>query len=233
MQRTFEMELEKLKNRIIKMGSLVELQINKALDALLSNDIELTKQVVEGEKIIDKIDVKIDKLCQRIFVLTQPVASDLRFIMAALKIDNDLERIGDIAFDIARTVDNVKDHFDIITQLKIDELSAQSRKILKNALDSFVNKDINLANEILNTGLKINERCQQIFDEIIIEMTNKTEVIVVATHLILIIRHLERIADHSRNIAESVIFMLEGKIVKHLKSVEGNKASDFKKNIDL
>jgi phosphate transport system protein len=224
MQRTFEMELEKLKNRVIKMGSLVEDQLNKSIEALLEGNIDLANNVIENERIIDKIDVKIDKLCQRIFVLTQPVASDLRFIMAALKIDNDLERIGDIAFDIAKTVDDIKDHNDIIIQLKIDDLTSQTTNIFKNALDCFINRDADLANEILKKGTMINERCRQIINDIIIEMTNKTEVIIVATNLILILRHLERIADHSRNIAESVIFMLQGIIVKHSKPDE-NKES--------
>jgi phosphate transport system protein len=215
MQRHIDLELEKLRNRIIKMGSLVDEQVRLSVKALLSGDLDIVKTVLEKENLIDDIDVKIDKLCQRIFALTQPVASDLRFIMASLKIDSDLERVGDIAASIARRVENVMENPEIITKVRLDEFSIQCEKMIKDAIDCFVNKDLSLSMDILRISSTLSEKSQKIFNDILIEMQNDPNTIVAATNLILVLRQLERLKDHATNIAEDVVFMIEGKIVKH------------------
>ena len=123
MERHFELELEKLNKRILKMGNLVYDQVHNALEALLTCNIELAQQVVELDNKVDKLDVKIDKLCQRIFALQQPVATDLRLIMSALKMNNDLERLGDLAVNISSKVEGVSEYGEILAELHIDELS--------------------------------------------------------------------------------------------------------------
>ena len=126
MERHFELELEKLKKRILKMGNLVAAQIHQTMIALINCDIEAAEEIIETEHAIDKLDTKIDKLCQRIFALTQPVATDLRFIMASLKMNNDLERMGNHAVSIARRIEGLSDYKDIVTELKIDDLAGSS-----------------------------------------------------------------------------------------------------------
>jgi phosphate transport system protein len=222
MPSAFQIEMEKLKNRIITMGSLVEEQLSRAVDSLISGDITLLERISDIEGQVDRIDVKVDKLCQRIFALQQPVASDLRFIMSTMKIHEELERIGDIAFNISQLTIIIKDHIEFVKELEVDTIATSTNKLVKDAIDSFINKDLEKANEILVTGFQINEKCMKIFNDILTRMVTKSEVIVAATNLILILRHLERIADHSRNIGESVIFMIEGKNVKHKKLIKEN-----------
>jgi phosphate transport system protein len=226
MQRYIDVEYEKLRNRIIKMGSLVEEQVKHSIKSLLTGDLDLAKTVIDLEKEIDNIDVKIDKLCQRIFATTQPVASDLRFIMAALKIDNDLERVGDIAASIAGRIENIKDNLEIIKMVELDEFALHSQKMIKDAIDCFVNRDLNLAIDILRINVTMNEKNQKVFNNILNIMQKDPTVIISATNLILILRHLERLKDHATNIAEDVVFMIEGKIVKHT-SLSINSEDDF------
>ena len=213
----FEIELEKLRKRIIDMGSLVEKQVSDAITALSNGDTELAKKIIEDDTRVDLIDVKIDKLCQRIFALAQPVASDLRFIMSCLKINTDVERVGDLAVSIAKKVEGVSENISFIKELKIDELALESQKIFGEAVDSFIFKDISQSYSIIEKSKQISDKSDQISNEIVNAMIQKSEVIVVATNLILILRHLKRLADHSTNIAESIVFMLEGKIIKHAK----------------
>lgn len=213
----FEIELEKLRKRIIDMGSLVEKQVSDAISALLNGDTKLATNIIEADNQVDLIDVKIDKLCQRIFALAQPVASDLRFIMSSLKINTDVERVGDLAVSIAKKVEGVSDNTTFLKELKIDEVATEAQKIFGEAVDSFIFKDINQAYAIIEKAKLITDKTDQISNEIVNAMIQKSEVIVVATNLILILRHLKRLADHSTNIAESIVFMIEGKIIKHAK----------------
>lgn len=215
MQTHFERELEKLNNRIVKMSDLVYQQISNSIKAILEGDDNLAKVIIENDNNVDIIDLKIDKLCQRIFALAQPVASDLRFIMSALRINNDLERIGDIAVSIAKKVDSVNENTDFIKQFNIDKLANESLHIIKMSIDAYVNKDKDLAYKVLENSKFINKKCNSINGEIVEEMTRKSEVISVATNLILILRQFKRLADHSENISESVIFWLEGINLKH------------------
>jgi phosphate transport system protein len=215
MQRYVDVEYDKLRNRIIKMGSMVDEQVKHSIKSLLTGDLDLARKVIDLENEIDSIDIKIDKLCQRIFATTQPVASDLRFIMASLKIDSDLERVGDIAVSIARRIENIKDNLEIIGKVDLDEFAIQSQKMIKDAIDCFVNRDLNLAIDILRINVSMNEENQKVFNNILDIMQKDPNTIVSATNLILILRHLERLKDHATNIAEDVVFMIEGKIVKH------------------
>jgi phosphate transport system protein len=215
MQRHSEIEMEKLRNRVIKMGSLVEDQTRDSFKALISGDLNLAYQIIEKEHMVDQIDVKIDKLCQRIIALTQPVASDLRVIIAALKMDSDLERIGDFAVDIAEKIESIKSHMYFISTLKIDEFAQVAEKMIKDSIDCFVNKDLLLAKAILRLNKLQIEKAQQIYQNIIDKMILDKEIIIVLTNLLTILRCIERIIEHTTNIAEDVIFMIEGNIVKH------------------
>jgi phosphate transport system protein len=213
----FEMELEKLRKRISDMGALVEKQLEDSVNAIIKGDNFLAQQIIDADRQVDLIDVKIDKLCQRIFALAQPVASDLRFIMATLRINTDIERVGDLAVSIAKKVESISENTEFLKEYKIDDLALNSKNIFTDAFNSFIFKDSAAAYRIIESAPSITVASDRITNEIIEAMMKKSEVIVVAANLILILRHLKRLSDHSTNIAESVIFMVEGKNIKHSK----------------
>jgi len=217
MERHFEIELDKLNKRILKMGNLVAEQVHNALEALLIGDTALAIQIIQNDQKVDKLDVKIDKLCQRIFALTQPVATDLRLIMSALKMNNDLERMGDHAVSIARKVEGVSEYKEVIFELHIDEVIHLADLIVKDVITILNSRNTAFVKDIFDLANKIEERVQGVSSKIIEEMMHKTEVIVVATQLIMILTTIERLSAYSTNIAESVVFIVEGKMIKHKK----------------
>jgi phosphate transport system protein len=217
MERHFELELEKLKKRILKMGNLVASQIHQTMVALINCDIEAAEDIIETDNAVDKLDVKIDKLCQRIFALTQPVATDLRLIMASLRMNNDLERMGDHAVNIAKRIEGLSDYKDIVVELKIDELAKSTDAIVRDVTTILNSKNIAFIKDIFEDSEVIKDKIQIISEQIIEQMTKKSDVVVVATNLMIILSEIERIAGYSLNIAESIFFLVEGRLVKHSK----------------
>lgn len=217
MERHFEQELEKLNKRLLKMGTLVAGQVHNAFQALLEGNVIIANQIIEADYKVDKLDLKIDKLCQRIFALTQPVATDLRLIMSALRMNNDLERMGDHAVSIASKVETVSEYKEIVLELKMDELIRMTDLIVNDVINILNTRNTSFVNDIFNLAREIEERTQVIFSKIIEEMMHKTEVIVIATQLIQILGTIERLAAYSTNIAESIVFIVEGKMIKHKK----------------
>jgi phosphate transport system protein len=215
MQPFFQDELAKLKKRIIKMFLLVNSQLEKSSQSVLNQDFETNDTALQNENRIDKLDIKIDKLCQRIFALAQPVATDLRFIMSSLRIGNEIERIGDIALDIIGRSESVRAYQETLEQYKVSEILQEVIRISIRTAEAYTNNNNELANEIVCSCKQTEEICKSVFHEIIAQMTEKSQVIIIATDLILIIRDLERIANHLENLAESVIFIVEGKRKKH------------------
>ncbi|KAA0210368.1 MAG: phosphate signaling complex protein PhoU [Ignavibacteriaceae bacterium] len=217
MYHYLEEELDQLRTRIIKMGSLVEEQIEFAFRALFEGNLELAKLVVERDDKVDKFDIKIDKHCQRIFALTQPVAIDLRLIMSALKINNDLERMGDIAVNIAERVPPLMNYRDLLVKMKLDEMTAIVQKIVKGSIDSFINNDPENALEIIKMDSVVDNMDIEIFQMLVDEMKQNNDYIEPCSHAITLLRNIERLADHAVNIAEDVFFLTDAKIVKHKK----------------
>jgi phosphate transport system protein len=215
MQSFFQTELAKLRKRIIKMFGLVTIQLEKSSQSLLNQDFEVIDAAIKNENRIDKLDIKIDKLCQKIFALAQPVATDLRFIMSSLKIGNEIERIGDIALDIISRSEAVRSYEEILAQYRIHELLSGVMEINKRSVEAYTNNNSELAKEIIGTCKQSEEVCKTAFNEIIGQMAEKSEVITIATDLILIIRDMERISNHMENVAESIVFIVEGKRMKH------------------
>lgn len=215
MQSFFQSELTKLRKRIIKMFMLVNTQLEKASQSLINQDFEMIDLAMKNENRIDKLDIKIDKLCQRIFALAQPVATDLRFIMSSLRIGNEIERIADIALDIISRSDSVRSYNKILEQYKVHELLAEVLRINLRISEAYNNNNSALAKEIIDSCKQTEETCKLVFNEIIAHMTRKSQVITIATDLILIVRDLERISNHMENIADSVVFIAEGKRVRH------------------
>ncbi|HRE41758.1 MAG TPA: phosphate signaling complex protein PhoU [Ignavibacteria bacterium] len=220
MYNYLEEELDQLRTRIIKMSSLVEEQIEFAFRGLFEANLELANLVKERDDKVDKFDVKIDKHCQRIFALTQPVAVDLRLIMSALKINNDLERMGDIAVNIAERIEPLMNNIDLLKKVKIDDMSTLVQTIVKSSIDSFVNNDPELALEIIKLDNNVDEMDHQIFDLLINIMENDKTLIRPCSHAITLLRNIERLSDHATNIAEDVYFLTDAKIIKHRRDIE-------------
>jgi phosphate transport system protein len=218
MERHFEQELQKLKKRIVKMGLLVAEQVHQSMVALTECNAEMAQAIIDQDNAVDELDVKIDKLCQRIFALTQPVATDLRLIMAALKMNNDLERMADHAVDIARKIEGLNDYKEIITELKIDEIAARTDVMVHDVINILTTRNTVFVRDIFEEASAIREQAQEMSGRIIEQMMLKTDVIVVATNLVIILTQIERLAGYSTNIAESMVFLVEGKIVKHSRS---------------
>jgi phosphate transport system protein len=222
MERHFELELEKLNRRILKMGNLVASQIHQTMVALTECNVEMAQEIIDNDNLVDELDVKIDKLCQRIFALTQPVATDLRLIMSSLKMNNDLERMGDLAVNIAERIEALSEYKEIITELKIDELASITDLIVTDVINILNSRNLVFVKDIFNDADVIKDKIQGISSQIIDQMIHKSDVIVVATNLMVILTQIERVAGYSTNIAESIIFLVEGRVVKHLKLFEGN-----------
>jgi len=216
--RIFDSELEKLAHKVVQMCSQVNQQVNDALMALNEYDLKLAKKVIANDNEIDTLDVKIDKLCQKIFALQQPVASDLRYILSALKINNDLERVGDHAVNIARRIEPLEDYLQLIADLGIENVGKETSLLFSDVLSLVKTHDLKYCKEIYRQSAKLKADCHAIAGEILNEMMQKSEIVVVASNILIIVNLIERIAGYSNNIAESITFVVEGEIVKHKKN---------------
>lgn len=224
MQRHFDKELEGLKNSLIKMGSMVEESVHLSIKALLDKDLYSLRIVHENENKINSLEIDIDNMIVDILALQQPVAIDLRLILAAQKINNDLERIGDHAINIAESVTAIYKKDEKLELITIPRMAELAEEMLKNSIDSFIHNDAKLGMVVLENDDKIDELNLNIFKCIVNRMKDNQSMIETGMELIRISRNLERIADLSTNIAEEVIFIAQARIVKH-------HASDKKRNV--
>jgi len=215
MPRHFEMELDQLRTMLIRMGSLVEEQIDCGVKSIIDGDESLSALVIERDKKVDEYDNAIDQQCMRIFALTQPVAVDLRLLMAALKINNELERIGDIAVNLAERVKALVPFRAFVKETRLSEMATAAREMVKAAIDSFVNNDPGLAKKVLTSDDVIDSIDRQMFELMVGKMKGSKDLIEPAVHMVILSRHLERLADHATNIAEDVIFLVNARIIKH------------------
>lgn len=215
MTRHFEMEIDQLRTMLIRMGSLVEEQIDYAVKALVQGDLGLVRLVMERDKTVDEYDNTIDKQCMKIFALSQPVAIDLRLLMAALKINNELERIGDIAVNLCERVEPLAAYQELVRKTSLAEMAEAAREMMKMAIDSFVNNDPSFATKVLESDDYVDQLDRDTFNLMTKVMRESPELIEPAVHIVILSRHIERLADHATNIAEDVIFLVNAKIIKH------------------
>jgi len=215
MQPFFQEELDKLRKRLNKMFVLVTVQLENSNLSVSNADFETTDVALKNENRIDKLDIKIDKLCQRIFALAQPVATDLRFIMSSLRIANEIEQIGDIAFDVIGRSETVRPFQETLSEYQITGIFTGVINLSRQSTEAYTNNNSELAKDIILQCKKIEESCKIVFNEVIAKMTEKSQVILIATDLILILRDLERITNHLENIADSIVFIGEGKRMRH------------------
>lgn len=215
MQRHFIRELEMLKTNLIKMASFAEDAIADSIRAVLQRDKQLAEQVIAKEQRINSLEIEIDDAVIDILALQQPVATDLRFILAASKINNDLERIGDHAVNIAQSAIRCADRPPVKPLIDIPKMAEITKTMLRDAIDGFIQMNTDLARKVLNSDDMIDELNRKVVDELVEVMQKNPETITEALELIRISRNLERVADLATNIAEEVIFMAEARVVKH------------------
>lgn len=215
MERQFDFELEKLRDRILKMSSLVDEQVELAIKTVEEENHEYAALVLKREDRVDKYDVKIEKICQRIIALSQPVAMDLRLIVSAITIDTNLERIGDIAVNISQNFLLMKGKPSFIDRSRFFDMAKIVREMLKNAIDSFIYNDPKLAQRVIQTD-KVLDNFNKENHKILIDiMKEDSSNIDAAVALLVICRQIERIGDHAANIAEDVFFIVEAQMIKH------------------
>ena len=215
--RIFDSELEKLSQKVIQMCSQVNQQLIDVVNAVKTTDLSLAKKVINNDEQINNLDVKIDKLCQKIFALQSPVASDLRYILSALKINNDLERIGDHAVNIAKKIEPLTDYKPLIKELGLDTVGNKTTDLFSDVLVLVQTHNLAFAETIYTKSAELKEDCKAISAKILGEMMHQSEVVVVAANILIIINLFERIASYSTNIAESITFVVDGEIIKHKK----------------
>ena len=215
MERRFERELESLKTNIIKMGSVVEESLNRAIESVVNEDKTLARTVIEADHRINDLEMEIDNAVVDLLALQQPVATDLRLILAVQKINNDLERIGDHAVNIAESAESLSATTVKEPLLQVPRMAELTRTVLRHALDSFILLDPKLAQSVLERDDQIDDLNRDTVREVIGLIKSDTRTVDSCMHVIRISRNLERVGDLATNIAEEVIFLTQARVVKH------------------
>src|SRR3989442_9981158 len=211
----FREELEQCKARLLEMGGLAEEEVRLSIKGLVERDNALVERVMRGDGPLNPLHIEIDNRCFTLLALHQPMAADLRTIVAAVKINTDLERVGDLAVNIAEAATRYATHPPVKKLIDIPRMATIAQSMLRDALDAFVRRDTALAKQVLDEDDKLDALKTQIFRELLTYMLQDPTTIEPALDLILVSRHLERIGDHATNIAEDVIFIVSARDVRH------------------
>lgn len=215
MSLVFTTEVEKLKRRILAMSALVEESVILAVRALLTRDEELARQVIGGDFDVDQVEVEVEEDALKILALHQPVATDLRFLTAVLKINNDLERIGDLATNIAKRAVKICNQPAVPVPEELNLAATRVRDMVHDSLDAFVSFDAQAAREVCGKDKEVDQLCKQVRSFVESHIHGNPEAIGVCLDMLLASRNIERIGDHATNIAEDVVYLVEGVIVRH------------------
>jgi phosphate transport system protein len=215
MSKHLERDLEALEREILAQSSLVEEMIAKACRALVDRRVDLSSEVFDGELQIDTREVKIEEECLKILALHQPVAVDLRRTATVLKINTELERIADLAVNIAERTSSLSEHVEFEIPGKVERMAVKATDMVHDALDAFVELDVELAREVCRRDEEVDLLNREVIDELTDAMRDRPDTIEPALHVFSISRHVERIADCATNIAEDVIYLVEGEIARH------------------
>ncbi|HHW20762.1 MAG TPA: phosphate signaling complex protein PhoU [Thermodesulfovibrio thiophilus] len=207
-------ELRKLKEKILILGCLVEEGIRKSVKALIERDSEIAKQVISRDNLINGLEVEINEECIRLIALRQPLAKDLRFITTAMKISTDLERMGDSAVNIAERAIELNQEPFLKPFVNIPKMAEVTESMVEDAIDAFVKEDIDLCYDVIKRDDKVDELLKNNHNELFELMVKNPDIIPLALKRMFIAKYLERIADHATNIAEMVIYMVEGKMLR-------------------
>jgi phosphate transport system protein len=216
MERVFDEELKALKGRILALGGLVEEQVQRSIKALVERDPDLARTTIEEDHRVNRMEVEVDEECVRLIALRQPAAGDLRFITTAMKIVTDLERMGDLAVDTCERAIELNEEPPLKPYIDIPRMADAAQRMLKESLDAFVNRDAALARKVCRDDDFVDDLNKQVFRELVSFMIEDPHTITRAIRISFISKYLERVADHATNIAEMVVYMVEGKIIRHM-----------------
>ncbi|MEO6213192.1 MAG: phosphate signaling complex protein PhoU [Vicinamibacterales bacterium] len=222
--RHFQEELEQLKTRLLEMGGLAEDRVRASVQSLVAREPAMVDRVLGGDGPINRLHIEIDNRCFTLLALHQPMAVDLRAIVSAVKINTDLERVGDLAINIAEAVTRYLKHPPVKELIDIPRMATIAQAMLRDSLDAYVRRDIAMAEAVLNEDDALDALKTQVFRELLTYMLSDPTKIEPSLDLILISRHLERIGDHATNIAEDVIFMVSARDVRHHATDSGESA---------
>jgi len=211
----FAEELEELKKRLLFMGGLAEERVRAAVSALVMRDRGRIAEVMSGDASINRLHLEIDDRCFKILALYQPVAVDLRIVVSTVKINKDLERVGDLAVNIAEAAERYVAHEPVKPLIDLPRMGDIAQSMLHDALNAFVSRNVETAEKVLARDDLLDALKDQIFRELLTHLLGEPRKIEPAVQLILISRHLERVGDHATNVAEDVIFIVEGRDVRH------------------
>jgi phosphate transport system protein len=211
----FDEELGRLNGLVLQMGSLVERAIKESVQALVERDDELSSSVISGDHQVNALDIEIDEESIRLIALRQPKAGDLRLITTAMKITTDLERMGDLAVNIAQRAKELNKEPVLKEYIDIPRMREIAQSMTRDALDAFVKRDMKLAKDVIMRDDEIDDLKHKIMSELLFMMTENPSIICRSMRITFVAQYLERIADHATNIAEMVLYLIEGKIIRH------------------
>jgi phosphate transport system protein len=215
--KLFDEELRELKAKILFEGSLVEKAVRNAIDALQNRDSDVARRVIGDDDDINRNEVETEEFCLKLLALRQPAAKDLRFITTAIKINYDLERMADMAVNLCERVLELNMEPQLKPYIDIPQMAEIAQAMVKESLEAFVKEDVQLAWKVMNEDERVDHLTEQIFRELLTYMSEDLRTISRGTRLLFISKYLERLADHAVNIAELVIFLVDGKIIRHTK----------------
>jgi len=215
MERHRDQELEKIRQTLLRMGGLVERMIGEAMQALVDRDMVRAQAVIATDDEVDEVEKELDELCQRFIALQQPAAVDLRFLVATMKIATDLERMGDSAVNVAQAAEVLNREPPLKPYIDLPRLARIAQEMVRDALDSFVQRDTAAALDVCHRDDEVDSLYKQLFRELLTYMMEDARNITRALHLLLVARNFERVADHATNVAEDVIFYVEGRDIRH------------------
>lgn len=213
--RHFEEQLDILSEKILVLGGLVEEAIGKAVSALVDRDSDLARQVIADDANVDRLELEIDALCMEMLALQQPFARDLRFVTTAMKITTDLERIGDLAGNISERAIELNEEPQLKPFIDIPLMARRAQEMVRGALDAFVQRDAKAAREVIRMDDDLDDRMEQIFRELLSFMLESPNAITRALRLTFVAKYFERIGDQATNVCEQVVYLTEGRVIKH------------------
>lgn len=214
--KNYEADLERLQEKILRMGGLVEDAIGRGMRALVEREPELARETIERDPLVNRLEVEIDEQCIELLALRQPAAGDLRLIITGLKISTDLERIGDLAVNLCERVGELLEQPPLKPLIDLPRMADKARGMLRDSLDAYVRRDPELARQVCARDDEVDDLNKQVFRELLTYMLENAATIPRALALGAIGRYMERIADHATNIAEMVIYLVQGKDIRHM-----------------
>jgi len=216
----FDEELNALKEKVLKLCCMVEVAIRDSVHSLVERNSELAKEVIKRDHLINALDVKIDEECVKLIALRQPMARDLRFITTAMKITTDLERMGDLAVNIAERAIELNEEPQLKPYVNIPKIAEITQEMVRDSLDAFVRGCSTLPYEVIKRDDEVDDLTVKNFNELVGFMIRDPKIIPIAIKRTYVAKYLERIADHATNIAEMVIYMCKGKMIRHIAPTE-------------